>query len=526
MNTKTSVSTQGTDPTPGSPEEMWRRYEFIANTAKDFLTLINADYVYEAANRAYCSAHSKHPDEIVGRKVADVWGEERFALHVKPPLDKCFRGDEVQYQSWFQFSTLGMRYMDVTYYPYYSSEGSLVTHAVVVSRDMTAYKKAEDQTKRQLRRLTALHDVAITSQLDVNLIAKVLLSQITNELEMDAARVLLYDTETESLNQIATAGFRNPQGLSQRVPLPPEHQDAASAPPCVISLPDTGGHAFSTTPPDFWKAEGFAACFSVPLVAGGNLRGVLQIFHRQPVALDPELTSFLETLGGQVGVALDNANLFESVRQANVDLVAAYDTTLEGWVRTLDLRDKETEGHTQRVTAVTLKLAAALGITDRDELEHIRRGALLHDIGKMAIPDSILLKPGPLTDDEWHTMRRHPEYAYALLSPIAFLQPALVIPYCHHERWDGSGYPQGLAGTDIPIEARMFAVVDAWDALSSNRPYRAAWPADEVAAYLREHAGILFDPEIVQTFLRLEIDASEYAAGMTSAFPKVLKQRP
>jgi len=185
---------------------------------------------------------------------------------------------------------------------------------------------------------------------------------------------------------------------------------------------------------------------------------------------------------------------------AHMALQDAYDRTIEGWVRALDLRDQETEGHTQRVTEMTIKLARRLGCTD-EELVHIRRGALLHDIGKMGIPDQILQKPGPLTEPEREIMRRHPQYAYQMLSPIQYLNQALSIPYYHHERWDGSGYPHGMKGEEIPIFARLFAVVDVWDALSTDRAYRKSLPAREVIEYLEEEAGQLFDSDIVKIFL-------------------------
>ena len=192
----------------------------------------------------------------------------------------------------------------------------------------------------------------------------------------------------------------------------------------------------------------------------------------------------------------------EALQQAHTSLQEAYDRTIEGWVLALDLRDRETEGHTQRVTEMTVRLARALG-RSQEEIVHIRRGALLHDIGKMGIPDEILQKPGPLTDDEWVTMRKHPQYAYQMLAPISYLKQALIIPYYHHERWDGSGYPHKLRGEDIPLFARLFAVVDVWDALSSDRPYRKGLPPQEVMEYLQKEASRLFDPDIVPKFLLL-----------------------
>jgi putative nucleotidyltransferase with HDIG domain len=187
------------------------------------------------------------------------------------------------------------------------------------------------------------------------------------------------------------------------------------------------------------------------------------------------------------------------LEEANQELAHAYDSTIQGWSAALDLRDRETEGHSRRVTEVTVLMARAMGLSDA-EIVHIRRGALLHDIGKMGIPDAILLKPGPLTDDEWVIMRKHPEYAYSLLSGIDFLRPALDIPLYHHEKWDGTGYPHRLQGADIPLSARIFAIVDVWDALSSDRPYRAAWAPSKVMDHLRSLAGTHFDPAVVDVF--------------------------
>lgn len=196
----------------------------------------------------------------------------------------------------------------------------------------------------------------------------------------------------------------------------------------------------------------------------------------------------------------ERKNAEKELQTAHDNLQAAYEKTIEGWVRALDLRDRETEGHTQRVTELTLRVAKTLGYSE-EELSHIRRGALLHDMGKMAIPDEILQKPGPLTEEEWKVMRRHPEYAYDMLSAISYLHPALDIPLYHHERWNGSGYPRSLKGEAIPKIARLFAIIDVWDALSSDRPYRKKLPREEVVAYLKENSDHLFDPDLIEVFL-------------------------
>jgi HD-GYP domain-containing protein (c-di-GMP phosphodiesterase class II) len=251
--------------------------------------------------------------------------------------------------------------------------------------------------------------------------------------------------------------------------------------------------------------EEFDCYHGAPLITKGQVKGVLEVFLRAHRTVDDEWLNFLETLAGQVAIAVDSTSMFDGLQRSNIELVNAYDATIEGWSAALDLRDKETEGHSQRVTEMSIQLARTLGIGEA-ELVHVRRGALLHDMGKMGIPDSILLKPDALTDEEWVIMRQHPQHAFDLLSPIAYLKPALDIPYSHHEKWDGSGYPRGLKGEQIPLVARIFAVVDVWDALLSERPYRMAWTKEKTLEHVRAGAGSHFDPAVVEAFMNLITD--------------------
>jgi HD-GYP domain-containing protein (c-di-GMP phosphodiesterase class II) len=248
--------------------------------------------------------------------------------------------------------------------------------------------------------------------------------------------------------------------------------------------------------------NGFVASFNAPVIAKGQVKGVFSLYHRTPLEPDEEWKNFLNTLARQTAIAVDNASLFNDLQHSNQELIRAYDTTLEGWAKALELRDEETEGHSQRVTALSVRLGQAMGIT-AEALVHLRRGALLHDIGKMSLPDHILFKPGPLKPEEWEIMRQHPALAYNLLASIPFLRPALEIPYCHHEKWDGSGYPRGLKEEEIPLAARIFTIIDVWDALLSDRPYRPAWSEEKVRQYLWQQAGIHFDPRVVEAFFKI-----------------------
>jgi putative nucleotidyltransferase with HDIG domain len=242
-----------------------------------------------------------------------------------------------------------------------------------------------------------------------------------------------------------------------------------------------------------------------PLIFDGKIKGMLNIVGSNLTEQDvPTMQAF----ANQIAVALENTRLVKELQSANEKLEAAYQRTLEGWVQALDLRDNETEGHTLRTAEFTVRLARMMDVAERD-IPHIRRGALLHDIGKMAIPDNVLRKPAALTAEEWQVMKQHPQTAYEWLSHIDYLKPAIDIPHCHHEHWDGGGYVQGLAGEQIPFWARIFTVVDVWDAMRSDRPYRKALPLDETFAYIRQESGKLFDPRVVNAFF--DMSASEPA---------------
>lgn len=361
-----------------------------------------------------------------------------------------------------------------------------------------------EQTEQRLERLSALHsiDMAISASLDLRVTLNVLLEHVISQLHTDAATVLLFNPSTQTLEYAASRGFRSRSIKNTRLRLGEGHAGKSAFERRIISVPNV----LKTKDPCFRSqilaGEVFIAHHAVPLVAKGQVKGVLEVFNRSQLDPDPEWFEFFEALAAQAAIAIENASLFDALQRSNMELTMAYDTTLEGWSRALDMRDKETEGHTMRVTEMTLQLAQSMNVNEA-ELDHIRRGALLHDIGKMGIPDNILLKNGPLTQEEYDIMRMHPVYSYKMLSSISFLRQALNIPYCHHEKWDGTGYPQGLKGEQIPIEARIFAVVDVWDALRSNRPYRSAWSKEEALRYIRNQSGKHFDTKVVENFLKI-----------------------
>ena len=379
-----------------------------------------------------------------------------------------------------------------------------MTGFVSVNRDVTERKQAEEQTQFQIQRLKALRaiDIAISSSFDLRLTLDILLDQVTTQLKTDAAAILLFQPITRILEHAASRGFGSTAIRESRVTLGEGYAGKAILERRTIHIPNLMETDSEFTRALLLKGEDFIEYYCVPLIVKGEVKGVLEIYHRSALAGDPEWLGFLETLAGQAAIAIENATLFEDLEHSNRELVDAYDATIEGWSHALDLRDKETEGHTLRVTEMTLELASKFDFTD-EQLRYIRWGALLHDIGKMGVSDNILLKPDKLTDEEWASMKKHPVFALEMLSPIAYLKSSLDIPYCHHEKWDGTGYPRGLKGEVIPLAARLFAIVDVWDALRSDRPYRKGWSVEKTLEHIRSLAGTHFDPQVVDAFLKM-----------------------
>ncbi len=320
-------------------------------------------------------------------------------------------------------------------------------------------------------------------------------------MSVDAAAILLYNPKTQLLEYAAGSGFSTHAIENTRLRLGESYAGKAALERKMVAASDLATPFSKFRTPNM-HLEGFTDYLGIPLIAKGVVKGVLELFSRTPLPTDTEWMSFLDSMAGQAAIAIDNATLFDEVQQANINLRRAYDATIEGWARALELRDGETEGHSARVADMTVQLATAFDLKD-DEMVNVRRGALLHDIGKMGIPDHILLKQGALTEDEWAIMRKHPVYARQLLSSIEFLQDAIDIPFSHHEKWDGSGYPEGLQGEEIPLAGRIFAVVDCWDALRSDRPYRKAWSDKDTWEYIEKNAGKEYDPKVVAKFREL-----------------------
>lgn len=468
------------------------RTQTILENAADGIVIIDEHFRIDSFNMSASQQFGYKPEEVIGQRI-EILLQDETSLGELSSFASGKTRELIARRKDGSVFTAEVAGSKIAY-----NQRSI--YAVFI-RDITERYQSNLRIKKQVERLEALRmvELAINSSLDIGLTLSVIVDQAITQLGVDAADVLLLDAKTHFLQFSAGKGFRTKAIHKSRIRVGDDHPGKSAAERTIVTYsPSRDRNPSPRTV--ILKEEGFIEGWSMPLVAKGQVKGVIEVFNRSLVKADEEWIDFFELLASQAALAIDNATLFNNLQRSNLELALAYDSTLEGWSRALDLRDKETEGHTERVVDLTLTLGQICGVTE-DSLVQVRRGALLHDIGKMGIPDSILLKEGPLTDDEWVTMKMHPVYALQWLSPIPYLREALDIPYCHHEKWDGTGYPRGLAGEQIPLSARVFAVVDVWDALTSDRPYRKAWTKEKTREHIANSAGTHFDPKVVKAFL-------------------------
>lgn len=488
--------------------------EKLRESEEKYRTLIETDndavFVIDAETGIILDANKK-ADDLLGLPHEKIIGMHQNSIHPVEDAEKCARimKDSLQND--------GVVAADICVFHRSGKKIPVEVSVTVVERggkriiqsffrDITKRKHAEDLAKERLQRLTALHaiDMIISSSLDIRVTLSEFIDLVIAQLRVDAADVLLLNPHTQTLEFAANRGFRSDEIKRSRLRMGEGIAGLAALEHRSINIPDLRDPASGFPQVPLFEREGFITYAAVPLMAKGHITGVLEVLHRSPLVLDTEWLNFLEALAAQAAIAIDNATLFNELQRSAIEVTVAYDATLEGWARALDLRNRATERHTERVAEMTMRLARSMGVSER-ELVNIRRGALLHDIGKIAIPDSILLKPGPLSDEEWALMYEHPQDAFDMLQPIAYLRPALDIPYAHHEKWDGTGYPRALKGEQIPLAARIFAVADVWDAMTDElRPYRKALSKEEIREHIRSLAGTHLDPKVVEAFLKME----------------------
>ncbi len=480
------------------------RYKNLLDNAKLFAIIINTKGQITYSNDFFLSSTGWKRKEIIGtsfiekfcnncnkkikRLLLVVDKNDEAPNHMEIPL--ITKNNETR---WIRFNRTIQK----------NVKGEIVG-ILALGEDITEQKKNAETLLKQYQFLKTLFsiDQAITSREDILKTFSFILNEVNTKLEADASTILLFNNETNCLEYSVGDGFTTSEIKNTSIPfgigptgLSILEQKAKS----VENIQDLNTVFIRKK---IAIDEKFQWYHVEPLIIKDKIMGVLELFFKKKFEPDDNWNSSIKAIAQQTAIVIDNSTLFNNLRETNQKLLSSYESTIEGWSRALELRDRETENHSNRVTELTIKVCELYGMS-KEELIHIRRGALLHDIGKMGIPDSILLKKEKLTESDWEVIKKHPKYAYDLIYPIEYLRPAIDIPYCHHEKWDGSGYPRGLKGNDIPLSARIFAIIDVWDALLSDRPYRDAWPKDKVIKEIKRLSGTHFDPQAVEHFLRV-----------------------
>ncbi len=437
------------------------------------------------------------PEEFLQKKMQDVLPADagRQFGEILGRVQKTQQVGSIQYQL---PTPRGERWFEARLVP------STEAQVIVIVRDITESVQMKGQVSLQLRQLAALYrvDAAITSSFNLKVTLSVVLGEVVNHLAVDAADILLFNPNTKLLEFAAGKGFNMPETAKAPVRVGEGYAGMAVLERRAVSIANLPGGIQGQTDLHERSKEVFASYYAVPMISKGQVKGVLEVYHRAPLTPGEDWLEFLGTLANRVAVAIDNATMFDNLQKVNTELSMAYDAVIESWSQALEISGRESQAHIQNVVRLTMRLARYMDMRE-DELGHIRHGALLHDIGSMGVPEYILNSPRVLSEDEWDAIRKHPKLARQMLASASHLAPALSIPLYHHERWDGSGYPDGLKGEQIPLAARIFAVVDVFDALISPRPYRPAWTRQQALNYIREQADKLFDPSVVKAFLSM-----------------------
>ncbi len=505
LSSSLSLSNANEEALRSSLKEREAHYQTLVEHSSDLVQIISLQGIIHYASPSHQEKLNYSPKDMQNQRLSKFLHPEdynKLLAHLQRSRHKTKVSTPLLYRSrhregswrWLEGVTRDL------------SQDPTIRGIVINARDVTEREEALErvehlngQLESRLERITALHniDLAISARLSLKSTLELVLAQANQHLGVEAGAIRLKQRDGRYTDFYTGLGFKNDEARDALLMLGSRWSDNV-----MLEGKPLGTRLVTDADSKWNPVFGGIRYFAAPLIIEGKTRGVLEVYQKGDTRRDREWHNFLETLAGQAALAVENDTLLGDLQRSNRELLQAYNEVIEGWAKALDLRDKETEGHSRRVTDLSVKLASRMGIQG-EALIHLRRGALLHDIGKTGIPDSILLKPGPLTEEEWVVMRRHPQLSYNFLYPLEFLRPALDIPYCHHEKWDGTGYPRGLSKENIPLPARIFAIVDVWDALTSDRPYHKKRSPEEAAEIIRSGNGKHFDPVVVKAFFEL-----------------------
>jgi PAS domain S-box-containing protein len=470
----------------------------IFNAMPDLICIINADGKIASANQAFTSRVNKAIHEVIGSSIFDYRAPDLIDLSRETFLElldtgRAIRRERVTSRGYFRDSINAIL-----------DDKGHVSQIALFIRDITQQKKAEAAEREQNQLAQALRATAeaLTTEINLDDLLDAILANIEKVVPHDSANIMLAESGVARVVRMRGYPTRGSSSYVERMRFPIQSTQTLqymNETHLPILISNTANRQdWLETPETSWISSYVGA----PIYMNEHLFGFIGVNSQTPSFFTQTHAERLQAFAYQAAIAFNNAEMFKRLQDSHISLSTAYDDTIAGWARALELRDKITEGHTRRVAQLSVRLAELMGISG-ERLVEIYRGAQLHDIGKIAIPDSILSKPSPLNPQEWEIMHQHPRYAYEMLSIIDYLKPTLDIPYCHHEKWDGSGYPQGLRGEEIPLPARIFAIVDVWDALQSERPYSLPWEKQKAIDYIRSESGKHFDPGVVEIFLSM-----------------------
>ena len=502
-------------------KESEERFRVLYNESPDLYVTVDA----KTGNILMCNETilketGFQKDQIVGQKIESLYDEDYREIAIQG--FKNFRQTgQIRDEECFLRCADGSRIPTSLNADGVYDEDHKLLYGVYAWRDISERQALQKKADRYLKQQVAANQLALSlgETNDLDKIYEIIFSHIKTLMDVDNFGVSFFDEEKKQIR----AGYIIADGTVVDVDALPVHSLKPEGKGIQSKVIHTGEYLYID---DYQEALRKAdieyilekdgnvklsknygepvvqSCLLAPMKRRGKPVGIMQAQSYQLDAYSQDDINLFCSLANVASISIQNAELLDTLETAHAEVAAAYDSTLEGWAQALELRDMETEGHSRRVVDLTVQLATHMGIAG-EALVNIQRGALLHDIGKMSVPDIILQKPGKLTEEEWAVMRLHPVYAYQWLSPIEYLRPSLDIPHYHHEKWDGTGYPAGLKGEEIPLSARIFAIIDVWDALLSDRPYRNAWSRDRALEYIKFHAGDHFDPAVAKAFIEM-----------------------
>ncbi len=464
--------------------------------------VVNRDLQIEYMNQAACEQARLERSELIGKTWKNIFPDgEKKGLFAKT-LDCLESQKSIDLENKYY-------YTDGTYSWFLLKMQPIGNSVFILSVDITKQKKAEERIEKQLKLISSLRqlDISIINMRDENYTENFIIQKMKEIIEADQICLSLYDPKTKTLNCSCSEGFHNNAIINRKIKIDEKDESrqtmfltGAVNKNTAITISDWNDPSLSPMTWDFFPDEEFTSYAFIPIKSKLELFGAIEVFYKEKTFFDEYWTIATSLFSELISSTLSNQKLIKKLKETNEKVTSAYDKTITEWARTLETRDNYSSGHTEHIAQIAENLGRRAGFST-EQIKFIRWGALLHDLGKTGIPEDILNKPEKLSDEEWILVKKQPEYARQMLQNIDYLNPSISIPFCNHEWYNGEGYPNGLKENEIPLAAQLFSVIDVWDALANDRPYRKAWNKDKIIDYLQEMKGKQFSPVAIDLFI-------------------------